>query len=139
MTIAVAAFATWSEERLRRTMATPTEEHGMEYVTAIDDGIEILSPSGRFDAFAAPQIAEELARIQAASDRLVVDLSAVPFIDSTGLATLVRAMKHAREQNASFVLCGLVEPVRIIFELTRLDRAFDIADDCASALATLRQ
>src|ERR671929_137943 len=57
---------------------------------------------------------------------VVVNLAGVKFVDSTALAALVRSMKRCRQQGGDLHLCGLQQPVRIIFELTRLDRAIEI-------------
>jgi anti-sigma B factor antagonist len=67
--------------------------------------------------------------------RLVVDLSDVVLVDSSGLAALVGGMKQARQGGGDLMLAGLQATVRIIFELTRLDRAFDIANDRDAAIA----
>jgi anti-sigma B factor antagonist len=67
---------------------------------------------------------------------VVVDMAAVHFIDSTGLSTLVNAMKRARAVGGDLKLAGLQQPVRMIFEMTRLDRVFDIfnhTDDAVQA------
>ena len=57
---------------------------------------------------------------------IILDLTDVNFVDSSALAVMVRGMKHCREQKGELVLCGMRQPVRIIFELTRMDRAFRI-------------
>lgn len=90
---------------------------------------------GRFDAF-------ETEKFRAASDQLLengatdlsVDLSDVIFIDSSGLAELVRSMKHCRQNGGELFIIAPSDPVRVIFELTRLDAAFSIRD--ASVPAT---
>jgi anti-sigma B factor antagonist len=76
-----------------------------------------LHLTGRFDAFAAPAVSEALIRVATPGATVVVDLSSVEFIDSTGLATLVQA---------SLILRSPTDAVRVILELTRLDRAFAI-------------
>lgn len=88
-------------------------------------GIGLIKPSGRFDAHMAPEVKVLLDRSDAPA-QLVVDLSTVTFIDSTALAALVRGMKNCRQKGGDLRLCGLQQPVRIIFELTRLDRAFEM-------------
>ena len=66
-------------------------------------------------------------------DRLVIDLSAVPFMDSSGVATLVEALQVQRRGSNKLVLCGLQPKVRSIFEIARLDMVFAIADDASAA------
>ena len=65
----------------------------------------------------------------------VVNLGGVSFMDSAALATLVLAMKRCRQAGGDLRLCNLQQPVRIIFELTRLDKAFDIYASETEALA----
>ena len=100
----------------------------------------ILELSGRFDNYTAPEVQEAL---QAATPNppahLVVDLEGVSFIDSTGLATLVQGMKRCRQLEGDLHLCGLQPPVRMIFELTRLDKAFEIFYTVDDALEAIEQ
>ncbi|HYE34020.1 STAS domain-containing protein [Methylocaldum sp.] len=58
--------------------------------------------------------------------RLVVNLSGVRFIDSSGLGALLSGYKNASLRSGSFVLAGLQPRVQSMFELTRLHRVFDI-------------
>lgn len=95
----------------------------------------VLRVSGRFDAFEAPAAREEIAaQLEAGVSHILVDLSKVNFIDSTALAILVQGMKNCRQAEGDLCLCGLQQPVRIIFELTRLDKAFVIYASCHDAL-----
>jgi len=107
------------------------------YVTQ-ESNISVLELSGRFDAYEAPEVRSWVeAQMTIGTTNLVVDLQDVNFIDSTGLAVLVQGMKSCRQKKGDLVLSGLQQPVRIIFELTRLDRAFDIytiKDDAVNAL-----
>jgi anti-sigma B factor antagonist len=88
---------------------------------------KILRLTGRFDTLnAEPEqtcIDEET---ESEPANLVVNLQDVGFVDSTGLATLVAGMKRSREMKGDLRICGLQQPVRMIFELTRLDKAFEI-------------
>jgi anti-sigma B factor antagonist len=102
--------------------------------------VSVLALTGRLDAHAAPRVAEwleEAGNQQPAN--VVVALGAVTFIDSTGLATLLRGLRRCRQQAGDLLLCGLQQPVRGIFELTRLDQAFAIFTDEAAAVAALRR
>lgn len=66
-------------------------------------------------------------------------MTSVSFVDSTALAALVQGMKHSRQQGGDLRLCGLGQSVRIIFELTRLDRAFEIYAKPKEAIASFQQ
>jgi anti-sigma B factor antagonist len=65
---------------------------------------------------------------------LVIDLSAVRFVDSSGLGALVSGFKNASARDGSLKLCGLQPQVRSMFELTRLHRVFEIFASMDEAL-----
>lgn len=60
---------------------------------------------------------------------LVVDMSQVESLDSAGLISLVSALKQARQLSKRFCLCAVPPTIRIIFELTQLDRVFEMVED----------
>lgn len=68
-------------------------------------------------------------------DRVVVDLSAVPYMDSSGVASLVKLLSRARKANIKVMLIKLNDRVRSIFEITRLDNVFTICKTEQEALA----
>ena len=67
-------------------------------------------------------------------NRLVVDLSKVSYIDSSGLAVLIEAMQNVEAYGGRFFLAGLQENVRPIFEIARLDQVFIIFPHVDAAL-----
>ena len=92
--------------------------------------ITVLALSGRFDKNTAPSVLTWL--IEATSTppaNLVVNLAEVNFVDSTALATLVQGLKRCQQQKGNLHLCSLQRQVLMIFELTRLDKAFNIFVD----------
>ena len=89
--------------------------------------VKILRLAGRFDTLNADPVQAWIDEAtEAEPANLVVNLQDVWFVDSTGLATLVAGMKRSREKKGDLRICGLQQPVRMIFELTRLDKAFEI-------------
>lgn len=97
----------------------------MNMTTRSVDEVQILALQGRFDAHEVPRVAAWLKQVcQAAPACVVVNLAEVDFIDSTALGALVQGMKTCRLHGGDVRVCALQQPVRIIFELTRLDRAF---------------
>jgi anti-anti-sigma factor len=91
------------------------------------NGVQILALTGRFDVTTAAQVRDWLeAAVEKESPFLVVNLKEVEFMDSTGLSTLVHGMKRSREKDGNLYLSNLQQPVRLIFELTRLAQWFDI-------------
>jgi anti-sigma B factor antagonist len=95
----------------------------------------ILSPVGDVDLTASPVLRQELKRVQGKRPaRLVVDLTLVPYMDSSGVATLVEAMQIARKNGTRMVLCALADRVRSIFEIARLDTVFVIVATSDAAM-----
>ncbi|MAE63078.1 MAG: anti-anti-sigma factor [Phycisphaeraceae bacterium] len=100
----------------------------------IDDGL-VIALEGEIDLIRSPQLRAELVEIlDGGVDRLVIDLSEVSFMDSSGVATLVEVLQHQRKSESKLVLCGLRDKVRSIFEISRLDMVFSIADDVDAAV-----
>ncbi len=94
----------------------------------IQDGV-IVRPLGEIDLSCAATLRQQLGQVQAGRPaRLVVDLSGVPYMDSSGVATLVEAMQVARRGGSKLVLCAMQDKVRSIFEIARLDMVFAIVE-----------
>ncbi|CAN5712104.1 STAS domain-containing protein [soil metagenome] len=98
----------------------------METQSQLINAVQVVEFQGRLDAHQGKQVDQKLSEVRSSTNHTVVNLSKVNFIDSTGLSMLVKGVKHQREQHGDLVLCELQQPVRIIFELTRLDRMFQI-------------
>jgi anti-sigma B factor antagonist len=110
----------------------------MNQVSRTINGVAVLELSGRFDSHAAPAISAWMTTVtERKPARVVVNLSGVHFIDSAALSALVSGMKHCRMSKGELYLCCLQQPVRIIFELTRLNRAFTVFDEESIAVAML--
>ena len=98
----------------------------------------VLPLEGEIDLHVSPRITAALATmIEKKPTRLVVDLSAVTYIDSSGLAALIEGMQNVDAYGGKFILVGLQENVKPIFEIARLDRVFIIFPDVDSALAAM--
>jgi anti-sigma B factor antagonist len=92
-----------------------------------NDNIIILRLSGSFDKTGATLVRQAI--FQAAAQHpaeIIVNLREVNCIDSYGLSALVMGLQHAQENRVNLCLSDLQAPVRLIFELTRFDNAFDI-------------
>lgn len=76
-----------------------------------------------------------LDRLEAGDQRFLIDFSRSGYIDSSGLGVLVSLSKKIREAGGSLRLAGLNEDLRTLFELTKLDTLFQIADTRARALS----
>lgn len=99
------------------------------------DGV-VIRPKGDIDLSRAPSLRQQISEVQKGNPgRLVIDLSDVPYMDSSGVATLVEAMQVARRRNQKLVLCCPQEKVKAIFEIARLDMVFKIVNSRDEAVA----
>lgn len=106
----------------------------IEISTSRDSDITVLAPRGDVDMTASPVLRQALREAQSDSqERLIIDLGEVGYMDSSGVATLVEAMKRAKAQHTLLVLCNMNERVRAIFEIARLDKYFPIVDSIEAA------
>jgi anti-sigma B factor antagonist len=104
----------------------------------LPDAPNVLPLEGEIDLHVSPRVTAALgAMIEQKPERLVVDLSAVSYIDSSGLAVLIEGMQKVEEYGGKFVLAGLQEKVRPIFEMARLDQVFIIFPHVDAALAAV--
>lgn len=96
----------------------------------------VLQPPSHFDSEVGSLMEQQLATIVPERHNLwILDMAGVTFIDSSGLCSLVRALKLARKQNCRLVVCQVPDQVRVIFEITQLDQALDIVSTLDDALA----
>ena len=95
----------------------------------------VLRPQGEIDLARSPELRTRLKQeVDAKPKRLVVDLSGVAYMDSSGVATLVEAFTRARAAGTKLVLAGLQPKVKSIFTISRLDTVFAIVTTVEDAL-----
>jgi anti-sigma B factor antagonist len=90
---------------------------------AEDSRTAVLRPTGRLNMVAAPalkSLVEE--NVAAGRDRVVIDLTEVVFIDSSGLGALISGLKATRQAGGDLRIADVPEQVLIVLRLTNLDR-----------------
>jgi anti-sigma B factor antagonist len=99
----------------------------------IDEETQLVAMHGDIDLKTAKAFRNALDEAaQEGKPRLIVDLSEVPFMDSSGLAALIGAQKAMRERTQFVVICP--DNLRRIFEVTRLDAIVTVVGSLAQAL-----
>jgi len=94
--------------------------------------------AGELEMHSAPHLRQELLQACEGSEpRVLVDLSGLSFIDSTGIGVLVGALKRARENGGSLVLVCASERIRRVFEITGLLQALPLYASKPEALEAL--
>lgn len=102
------------------------------------NGLCVIRPEGdRLTALGANAFRQEaLALIDSGSTRIIIDLSDVRFVDSSGLGAIVGLLKKVGNRG-EVVVCGLGDAVRQMFRVTRMERVFQIFPDDRAAAAAL--
>ena len=106
----------------------------MKLETRMDAKATVLALSGEVDLRHSPALRKALMELMLQRCHVVVDLSQVEYIDSSGIAGLVEAYQSARKNGTSFALAAISDPVRRVLQLARLDRVFTLFDTVEAAL-----
>jgi anti-sigma B factor antagonist len=103
--------------------------------TRIEKGTTIVDVVGQIDLDNSPALRKTLLESLRGTDRVAVNLMAVKYIDSSGIASLLEVLKEARQSKKRFVLFGLTGAVSQVLQLTRLTGVFEIRENEEQALA----
>ena len=97
----------------------------------------IIEVKGDIDLYSSPQVRQTILDTlnQKTAKRVIVDLTGVRYVDSSGVASLVEGLQLSRKSQVRFALCGLNKAPRQVLELTRLIKVFEIHDTLDAALA----
>ena len=91
---------------------------------------------GELDLHRVPAVREQLEPlIKSKAPRILIGLSGVSYIDSSGLALFIEVLQHVQGYGGQLALFGLRAPVRHIFDIARLDQVFTLFPDKSAALA----
>jgi anti-sigma B factor antagonist len=94
----------------------------------------VVHLAGEIDLRSVPELQSNLLELtRGPLERVVLEMSGVSYIDSSGVGTLVVLKREIERQRARIVLVGLQPRVRSVFEITRLDRFFTIVDSVEEA------
>ncbi|AFY77580.1 MAG: STAS domain-containing protein [Hydrococcus sp. C42_A2020_068] len=89
--------------------------------------IKVLQPSGILDSTKASHFRQEISKlVEDKTDVVVIDFKDVTFMDSSGLGALVLSREIVLSAGAKLFLCAINEQIKMLFELTNVDRVFDI-------------
>lgn len=109
----------------------------MNITTRNEGEATILELSGDITLYNTPEVRKAILGLlkDKRVPQLLVDMHAVRYIDSSGVASLVEGLKASRDMDSRFALYGLTKTTREVLELTRLVRVFEVHDTEAQALA----
>jgi len=90
-----------------------------------DNGITVVAATGRLDVAGAPMLKEAISEVvKNGPPRIVIDMGGVSFVDSTGLGSVISALKQIRGSQGELRLAAPNQQARVVLELTTLDRVF---------------
>jgi anti-sigma B factor antagonist len=97
---------------------------------------KVVEVEGDVDLGTSPQLRRTLFDTLSAAPRTALNLAAIRYIDSSGIATLIEVLRHSQQQKREFVLFGLSPQVLQVFRLTHVIRIFQVFDTEQEALGT---
>lgn len=99
-------------------------------------GLMVCHVSGEIDINTSPEIKKAFDKLISKKEpKIIVNFSKVTYVDSSGLATLVEILKNMRSYGGKIRLTNLSPKVKSLFEITKLDKLFEILQDEAEAIA----
>lgn len=108
----------------------------MSFQTSKQDDVVVVDVDGQLIVGNRQELKQKvLDELEGGERKFLIDFANTGYIDSSGLGVLVSLSKKIREQGGELRLSNLNEDLRTLFELTKLDTLFQIADSRGEALA----
>ncbi len=99
----------------------------MEVATHQEAGVLVVEvPGEHLDASNSQAFKQAVLPQIEAARHVLFDLHEVEFVDSSGLGVILSCLRTVKRNGGELKLCGLSEPVRVLFELVRMQRVFDV-------------
>ena len=101
-----------------------------------DGGVTVVAPTGRLDVAGAPALKDAMSDLaKNGPPKVVIDMEGISFVDSTGLGSVIAALKQIRHRQGELRLAAPNQQVRVVLELTTLDKVFPYFASVEEALA----
>ncbi|MBD1832048.1 STAS domain-containing protein [Cyanobacteria bacterium FACHB-472] len=96
----------------------------------MSSAVKVVQPSGILDGIKGNQLRRDISDVVASGGGIVlIDLQNVTFMDSSGLSSLISAQRMMRAAGGKLFLCSINDQTKMLFELTKMDRVFQVFDD----------
>lgn len=99
----------------------------------------VIEIEGRLDASNATQLKDLVTNWPGKERRFVLDLSGMDFIDSTGLGSIVACLKSVTRKGGEIRIAALQAKPRMVFEITRVYKIFEIYDGVEAAIESFER
>jgi anti-sigma B factor antagonist len=105
---------------------------------SLDPNVPLIELEGEVDVYTAPQLKRQMVTLlEEGHIEMVVDLTKVEYLDSTALGVLIGGLKRVRERDGNLPLIVPSPRIRRVFEITGLDKIFDIYGSESEAKAEM--
>jgi len=93
----------------------------------LENGVPVIKLEGEVDVYTVPQLKQQMiSLLESGTKQIVIDLTKVEYFDSTALGVLIGGLKRMRERDGNLSLICPNPRIRRVFEITGLDKVFDI-------------
>jgi anti-sigma B factor antagonist len=104
------------------------------------DQVQVFEVDGELDFHTSPQLREKLlTALEKRSEKILISLKKVRYIDSSGLATFVEALQKIKRYQGKLVISEIEPQVKSIFEIAKLDSIFAFAGSLQEAISMLNR
>jgi anti-anti-sigma factor len=117
-------------------MSDPIREPFTIEVTEVADGVFVVVLSGEMDIATSPELTSRLATVRGAERyHVLIDLSELAFVDSTGIKALITAAQDVRERGGDVIAFAPTANIRRVFEIVHLSDVVPIVDSLETAIS----
>ena len=96
----------------------------------MSSAVKVVQPSGILDGIKGNQLRRDISDVVASGGGIVlIDLQNVTFMDSSGLSSLISAQRMMRAAGGKLFICSINDQTKMLFELTKMDRVFEMFED----------
>jgi anti-sigma B factor antagonist len=116
-------------------MSGEAREIGLQIQSSLRSGGYLIALHGEVDLHSSPKLRQTLLDVleQNPTQHIVIDLTGVSYMDSSGVGTLVELKRKSERRKGRVTLVGPQPRVRSVFEITQLDKFFQIVESLADA------
>ena len=105
----------------------------------MDFNVKVMEPQGILDSIHSNRLRREVVNfIQAGVQHILIDCSAITFIDSSGLSALIMIMRATKQVNGKFAICGVNDQIKVLLDLTSMQKVLTIVPDQTVFMAEVK-
>ncbi|MBF0275666.1 MAG: STAS domain-containing protein [Nitrospinae bacterium] len=111
----------------------------MDIKSSFEKGLLIVRPNGDIDMHSSPELRKELRNyFRNETDAILIDLSGVKYMDSSGIAVFVECLQWEKASKKKFIIFSMADNIKGVFEMARLDTLFTIVKSEVVALEKIK-